>query len=96
MNIENYLATWKKKVDDKLNEHLPSEDEYPQLLHKAMRYSVLSGGKRIRAILLMTTYSLLGGDKLDEIMPVSSAIEFIHSYSLIHDDLPAMDDDDYS
>ena len=95
MNIENYLATWKKKVDDKLNEHLPSEDEYPQLLHKAMRYSVLSGGKRIRAILLMTTYSLLGGDKLDEIMPVSSAIEFIHSYSLIHDDLPAMDDDDY-
>ncbi len=95
MNIENYLATWKKKVDYKLNEHLPSEDEYPQLLHKAMRYSVLSGGKRIRAILLMTTYSLLGGDKLDEIMPVSSAIEFIHSYSLIHDDLPAMDDDDY-
>ncbi|MEJ2567983.1 MAG: polyprenyl synthetase family protein [candidate division WOR-3 bacterium] len=95
MNIENYLTTWKKKVDDKLNEHLPSEDEYPQLLHKAMRYSVLSGGKRIRAILMMTTYSLSGGRKLDEIMPVSSAIEFIHSYSLIHDDLPAMDDDDY-
>jgi len=95
MNIENYLATWKKKVDDKLNEHLPSEDEYPQLLHKAMRYSVLSGGKRIRAILMITTYSLAGGRQLDEIMPVSSAIEFIHSYSLIHDDLPAMDDDDY-
>ncbi len=95
MNIENYLTTWKKKVDDKLNEYLPSEDEYPQLLHKAMRYSVLSGGKRIRAILMITTYSLSGGRKLDDIMPVSSAVEFIHSYSLIHDDLPAMDDDDY-
>jgi geranylgeranyl diphosphate synthase type II len=95
MNIENYLTSWKKKVDDKLNEHLPLEEEYPQLLHKAMRYSVLSGGKRIRAILMLTTYSLSGGRKLDEIMPVSSAVEFIHSYSLIHDDLPSMDDDDY-
>ncbi|MBN1693914.1 polyprenyl synthetase family protein [candidate division WOR-3 bacterium] len=95
MNIENYLKDWKKKVDDKLNEHLPSEEEYPPLLHKAMRYSVLAGGKRIRAILMITTYSLSGGKHFDEIMPVSSAIEFIHSYSLIHDDLPAMDNDDY-
>ena len=95
MNIENYLKDWKKKVDDKLNEHLPTEEEYPPLLHKAMRYSALAGGKRIRAILMLTTYSLLGGNNFDEIMPVSSAIEFIHSYSLIHDDLPAMDDDDY-
>jgi len=95
MNIENYLKDWKKKIDDKLSEHLPSEEEYPQLLHKAMRYSVLSGGKRIRAILMITAYSFSGGNKFDEIMPVSSAIELIHSYSLIHDDLPSMDDDDY-
>lgn len=95
MNIENYLKGWKKRVDDKLNDHLPSEEEYPPLLHKAMRYTVLLGGKRIRPILMITTYSLLGGDKLDEIMSVSSAIELIHSYSLIHDDLPAMDNDDY-
>jgi geranylgeranyl diphosphate synthase type II len=95
MDIENYLKDWKKKVDNKLNEHLPSEEEYPPLLHKAMRYSVLAGGKRIRAILMITAYSLSGGNKFDLIMPVSSAIEFIHSYSLIHDDLPAMDNDDY-
>jgi len=95
MNIENYLKDWKKKIDDKLSEHLPSEEEYPQLLHKAMRYSVLSGGKRIRAILMITAYSLSGGNEFDKIMPVSSAIELIHSYSLIHDDLPSMDDDDY-
>jgi geranylgeranyl diphosphate synthase type II len=95
MSIENYLKDWKKKVDSKLNEHLPRGEEYPPLLHKAMRYSVLAGGKRIRPILMITTYSLLGGNKFDEIMPLSSAIEFIHSYSLIHDDLPAMDNDDY-
>lgn len=95
MNIENYLKDWKKKIDSKLDEYLPSLKEYPPLLHKAMRYSALAGGKRIRAILMITTYSLSGGNKFDKIMPVSSAIEFIHSYSLIHDDLPAMDNDDY-
>jgi geranylgeranyl diphosphate synthase type II len=95
VNIENYLKDWKKKVDSKLDEYLPREEEYPPLLHKAMRYSALAGGKRIRAILMITTYSLSGGDNFDLIMPVSSAIEFIHSYSLIHDDLPAMDNDDY-
>ena len=95
MDIENYLQTWKKKVDNKLDEYLPREEESPSLLHKAMRYSVLAGGKRIRAILMLTTYSLSGGEDFDLIMPVSAAIEFIHSYSLIHDDLPAMDDDDY-
>ncbi len=95
MNIENYLKNWKKKVDKKLNIHLPPEDEYPPVLSKAMRYTVLAGGKRIRPILMITTYSLSGGDNFEEIMPVSSAIEFIHSYSLIHDDLPAMDNDDY-
>jgi len=95
MNIENYLKDWKKKVDDKLNEHLPSEEEYPPLLHKAMRHTVLAGGKRIRSILMLTAYSISGGHNFDEIMPVSSAIELIHAYSLIHDDLPAMDNDDY-
>jgi len=95
MNIENYLKDWKKKVDDKLNEHLPSKEEYPPLLHKAMRYTVLAGGKRIRSILMLTAYSISGGYDFDEIMPVSSAIELIHAYSLIHDDLPAMDNDDY-
>ena len=95
MNIKNYLKDWKKKIDDKLNEHLPTEEEYPPLLHKAMRYTVLAGGKRIRSILMVTAYSLSGGRNFDEIMPVSSAIELIHAYSLIHDDLPAMDNDDY-
>ncbi|MEO0293026.1 MAG: polyprenyl synthetase family protein [candidate division WOR-3 bacterium] len=95
MNIENYLKSWKEKVDRKIEEHLPKEEDPPSILSKAMRYTVLAGGKRIRSILMITTYSLAGGKNIEEIMPVSSAIEFIHSYSLIHDDLPSMDNDDY-
>ncbi len=95
MNIQNYLADWKKKIDEKLIEFLPSENTYPQTLSKAMRYTVLAGGKRIRPILLITSYRLCGGENLDRIFPIACAFEFIHSYSLIHDDLPAIDNDDY-
>jgi len=86
---------WKKKIDEKLLEYLPSEDTYPPTLSKAMRYTVLAGGKRIRPILLITIYQLCGGKDLNKIFPVACALEFIHSYSLIHDDLPAIDNDDY-
>jgi len=95
MNIQKYLAEWKKKIDEKLLEYLPSEDTYPPTLSKAMRYTVLAGGKRIRPILLITIYQLCGGKDLNKIFPVACALEFIHSYSLIHDDLPAIDNDDY-
>lgn len=95
MNIQKYLAEWKKKIDEKLLEYLPSEDTYPPTLSKAMRYTVLAGGKRIRPILLITIYQLCGGKDLNKIFPVACALEFIHSYSLIHDDLPAIDNDNY-
>lgn len=95
MNIQNYLTDWKKKIDEKLIEFLPSENTYPQTLSKAMRYTVLAGGKRIRPILLITSYRLCGGENLDRIFPIACAFEFIHSYSLIHDDLPAIDSGDY-
>ncbi len=95
MNIKSYLKKWKKKVDEKLIEYLPLEETYPQTLNKAMRYTVLAGGKRIRPILMITTYHLTGGRDVEKIMPVACAIEFIHSYSLIHDDLPAIDNDNY-
>ena len=95
MNIQKYLAEWKKKIDEKLLEYLPSEDTYPPTLSKAMRYTVLAGGKRIRPILLITIYQLCGGKDLNKIFPVACALEFIHSYSLIHDVLPAIDNDDY-
>jgi len=83
MNLEKAL--------DKL---LPSENTEPKKLHKAMRYSVFSGGKRIRPNILIESAKVCGGKEADA-LPLAGAVEFIHTYSLIHDDLPAMDDDDY-
>lgn len=77
-------------INRNLEKYLPRGDG---VIKKAMRYSVLSGGKRIRPILLIESYSLFGG-QIKDAMPIACAIEFIHTYSLIHDDLPAMDDDD--
>lgn len=95
MHIQNYLAEWKGKIDEKLVDCLPPENTYPSTLSKAMRYTVLAGGKRIRSILLITTYRLCGGEEIEKVLPMACALEFIHSYSLIHDDLPAIDDDGY-
>lgn len=68
-------------------------DEKPEILYDAMRYSVFAGGKRIRPLLCISSCELIGGNR-DDALPVACAIEFIHTYSLIHDDLPAMDNDD--
>lgn len=89
-----YIEEKRRLVDLLLDSYLPSEDIYPNALHKAMRYSVLAGGKRLRPVLSMTTYESFGGVDEDIINPAACALEFIHTYSLIHDDLPCMDDDD--
>ncbi|OPY57543.1 MAG: Farnesyl diphosphate synthase [Pelotomaculum sp. PtaU1.Bin035] len=81
-------------VEEALDRYLPSADVYPQILHQAMRYSVMSGGKRLRPVMVMAVAEAAGG-KADNVLPAACALEMIHSYSLIHDDLPAMDDDDY-
>jgi len=73
---------------------LPTGDTYPPLIHQAMRYSVIGGGKRIRPVLVLATAEAAGG-KCEDVLPAACALELIHAYSLIHDDLPAMDDDDY-
>ena len=77
-----------------LDKFLPAGNAEPKKLHKAMRYSVFSGGKRIRPIVLIEAAKACGG-KERAALPLACAVEFIHTYSLIHDDLPAMDDDDY-
>lgn len=82
------------QVEFWLDKLLPSENSPPDALHKAMRYSVFAGGKRLRPVLALESFRLAGG-KGDRIFPVACALEMIHTYSLIHDDLPAMDDDDY-
>jgi len=88
------MASLKPDIDKALNKYLPSEESEPKALHRAMRYSVFSGGKRIRPIFVIESCRACGGDIRDA-LPVAAAVEFVHTYSLIHDDLPSMDDDDY-
>jgi geranylgeranyl diphosphate synthase type II len=81
-------------VEEALDRFLPSPDTYPPLIHQAMRYSVLGGGKRLRPALVMASAEVAGGSPQD-VLPAACAVELIHVYSLIHDDLPVMDNDDY-
>jgi geranylgeranyl diphosphate synthase, type II len=94
MNIEIYLEEKRKIVDEYLDKYLPKEKEYPTILHEAMRYSVFSGGKRFRPILAIAVCEACGGT-FEDVISTACALEMIHAYSLIHDDLPAMDDDDF-
>ena len=91
--LETYLKEKRLKINQKLEEILPIEEE-PKIIHRAMRYSVFAGGKRIRPILAVTAYEISGGEG-DSILMPACGLELIHTYSLIHDDLPCMDDDDY-
>lgn len=94
MNIDTYLLEKKKLIDEALNRFLPVKKE-PPVIYESMRYSVFAGGKRFRPILFLAVVELFRGDNnLGELLPVACAIELIHTYSLVHDDLPAMDNDD--
>jgi len=87
------ISAWQRRFESVLDQRLPGEDQTPGILHDAMRYSALDGGKRFRPVLIYASGMALGLS-LDELDPVACAVELIHAYSLIHDDLPAMDDDD--
>ena len=93
-DLAGYLADRRRLVDAALDRILPAEDVPPATVHRAMRYSVLAGGKRLRPILVIAGAEAVGG-VAETVMPTACALECIHTYSLIHDDLPAMDDDDY-
>jgi len=94
VNLPEYLRECAALIDAALDEYLPPADAPPPLLHEAMRYSVFAGGKRLRPILTLAAAEAVGGNRLAA-LPAACAIELIHTYSLIHDDLPAMDNDDY-
>jgi len=93
-DLEAYLVERRCAVDEALERALPPADAYPPRLHEAMRYSVFAGGKRLRPILVIAGAEAVGG-RMGDVLPTACAFELIHTYSLIHDDLPAMDDDDY-
>jgi geranylgeranyl diphosphate synthase type II len=93
-DLNQFLATRTETVNRALDRFLPSEKTKPSTIHKAMRYSLFAGGKRTRPALCLAAAEACGGsDALA--MPLACAVECIHTYSLIHDDLPAMDDDDF-
>jgi len=93
-DLETYLKDKRVLVDAALERFLPGEDVQPPTVHRAMRYSVQAGGKRLRPILVIAGAEAVGAPPAT-VMPTACALEMIHTYSLIHDDLPAMDDDDY-
>lgn len=94
MDINKEIAEHTTQVGAIITKYLPKESGYQQTVMEAMNYSFLAGGKRLRPMLMQETYRLFGGSS-DIIEPFMAAIEMIHTYSLIHDDLPAMDNDDY-
>jgi len=94
MDIQKYLQEKKDLVDSALERYLPRDVGLPATLNQAIRYSLFAGGKRIRPILSIASYEAVGG-RGDGILPFACAMEMIHTYSLIHDDLPAIDNDDY-
>jgi len=94
LSLEAFLRKRKDVVDHALDAYLPPEDTYPEAIFKAVRYSLFAGGKRLRPILAISAAEICGTPAAD-VLPVACALEMIHTYSLIHDDLPAMDDDDY-
>jgi len=91
--IRAYLARWTPRIEEELDRLLPPAAAEPRAAHEAMRYSVQAGGKRLRPALVLLGARAAGGLE-DDVLGVACAVECVHTYSLIHDDLPAMDDDD--
>ncbi|MCU0726020.1 MAG: polyprenyl synthetase family protein [Planctomycetes bacterium] len=91
--FETYQQVWSPRIEEALDRALPREDEPPGILGRAMRYTVFAGGKRIRPVLVLLSAHAAGGTEEDA-MAAACAVEMVHAFSLIHDDLPAMDDDD--
>jgi geranylgeranyl diphosphate synthase type II len=93
MTLDDYLREKRALVDAALDRHLPPPETPPCVIHEAMRYAVLGGGKRIRPILAIAAAEACGADAMPFLQQIA-ALELVHTYSLVHDDLPALDDDD--
>ena len=94
VNLKDYLKSRQQLIDRALDRYLPKESVRPATIHKAMRYSLFAGGKRLRPILTLAAAEACGG-KVANALPLACAMECIHTYSLVHDDLPSMDNDDF-
>lgn len=94
MDLKEYLKEKCGVVDNALKTYLPPENQKPESVNKAIHYSMFAGGKRLRPILAIATYEMYSKD-IEKVFPAACALEMVHTFSLIHDDLPSMDDDDY-
>src|SRR5882724_4919175 len=94
MNISEYLAREQQRIEREMERLVPPEATPPETIHRAMRYSLFAGGKRIRPILCLAAAEAIA-DAMPGVETAACSLEFIHTYSLIHDDLPALDNDDY-
>jgi len=94
VNLKKYLQIRQRKIDRALDGYLPKANTKPVTLHKAMRYSLFAGGKRLRPILCLAAAEACHGS-IDNALPLACSLECIHTYSLVHDDLPSMDNDDF-
>jgi geranylgeranyl diphosphate synthase type II len=92
--IKQFYEKHCRLVDKSLNKYMPKSGKIPAIIHESMRYSVFAGGKRLRPVLTLASGTVFGAD-IKTCMPAACAIELVHTYSLIHDDLPCMDNDDY-
>ncbi len=99
MTLEKFMAEHLPAIERELDQCLPPDDAYPEKLHQAMRYSTLGGGKRLRGLLAVASAEVAAKDRFPQVRPaayrLAAAVEMLHAYSLIHDDLPCMDDDDF-
>jgi len=91
--VASRLEDLRTAVEEALERALPAETEWPETLHRAVRYSLFAGGKRIRPVLVLASGEAAGGAR-EDLLPLACAVEMVHTYSLVHDDLPAMDNDD--
>src|SRR5579859_5498195 len=92
--LHDYLDAKRRSIETALEHYLPSPEARPQTLHQSIRYSVLAPGKRLRPTLVLAAAEAVGG-RPEDVLPTACALECIHAFSLIHDDLPCMDNDDY-
>lgn len=93
-SLNDYFLEQSAQIERVLETWLPKESDYPQVIHEAMRYSILGGGKRLRPLLVLAVSELLGGRREEAMLP-ACAVELIHGYSLVHDDLPCLDNDEF-
>lgn len=95
MNFDNYIKYHTQEINETLNSVLPAEDIPPATIHRAMRYSIFNGGKRLRPLIMIASSDYMGIPVNNIIYHIAAMIEMVHAYSLVHDDLPSMDNDNF-